>query len=109
VVTGAKSFGETGSDKPLMRIRNSYWIFLLVNLLFWVWFWVDISNPLRPVTPAGFDNLTPIYVFGRRAVPPIPTPHNRASFEVMAVAQLPSLIVAKGVLRAADLPPFSAR
>jgi hypothetical protein len=76
-------------------------VLLIANLVFWVWFWIDLAARLRPIPATGFDDVTPppVYLFGDKCIPPYPIPYLSVPFRVQTIVQAPSLLTARLIQR----------
>jgi hypothetical protein len=78
---------------------------LLLNLVFWSWFWVDLWRNSEPYTnrPARFEESLPVYVLGARGLPSA-MEQKLASMQAMVALQRPSFFVVSQIARAAGMP-----
>ena len=67
---------------------------MLLNLLFWAWFWVDVwrHTTLYSDRTAKFEETVPVYKFGTQALPP-EAERNLTSFGSMLLVQRPAFLV----------------
>lgn len=80
------------SGRPLV-------VFLLLNSVFWIWFWVDVSTHLSPFEdrPPEFEEIIPVYRFWGVALPPNADVH-LVVFRTLHVVQAPTLfLVARSI------------
>jgi hypothetical protein len=82
-------------------MRKIVLVLLIANLIFWVWFWIDLATRLRPIPAAGFDDVTPppVYLFGDKCIPPFPIPYLSVPFRAQTVLQAPSILAARLIQR----------
>lgn len=83
---------------------------LLLNVLFWLWFWIDISRHMIPYTDRApkFEESTPIYKFGTKALPS-QAEGDLASFRSMLVCQGPSSFVVARIVNGLTDGPWDQR
>lgn len=83
---------------------------LLLNMLFWLWFWIDVSRHTTPYTDRvpKFEESTPIYKFGTRALPS-EAERDLGSFRSMLVCQRPSFFVVARMVNGLSNGPWDKR
>lgn len=69
-------------------------IALLINGVFWAWFWIDVSRHVSPYAdrPPNFEEVVPVYRFGSKALPS-EAERELTSFRSMLWAQGPSFFL----------------
>src|SRR5678816_4039490 len=75
----------------MLKVRTRLFrVIFAINLLFWVWLWLDIRMNLQPYTQAEvhFEEIVPVYKFGSLAVPSR-IDHRMLSLKVMRVIHQP--------------------
>ena len=74
--------------------RRLVQVVLSLNMLFWLWFWIDVSGHITPYTDREpkFEESVPIYKFGKKALPSA-AERDLMSFRSMLVCQQPSFFV----------------
>ena len=68
---------------------------MVLNALFWSWFWTDVWRHTKPYTdhPAKFEEVVPVYKFGAKALPSAEE-QDLGSFRLMLLCQRPSFYIA---------------
>ncbi len=69
-------------------------VLLLLNSVFWIWFWVELSSKLSPFEdrPPEFEEIVPVYKFWGVALPPNADVH-LAVFRTLHIIQAPALFL----------------
>jgi hypothetical protein len=83
---------------------------LLLNMLFWLWFWIDVSRHTKLYTDREpkFEESVPIYKFGTKALPP-EAERDLSSFRSMLFCQRPSFFVVARTVNSLSAGPWNHR